>query len=134
MSTTVTETTCHLSSDTLPNSQASIVDPSPPQPNALPLEIETRRSSRPVVPSKRVEQMNQIGSKNSTTVASVSSLKKENIPFGVPPAWAVAAKNHFLIRDLGSEWVTCVGEWFELEALLGYGSQPGTKVRSNILH
>ena len=127
-STTVTETSCHLSSDTLPDSQATIANPSPPQPSALPLEIETRRSSRPVVPSKRVEQMNQIGSKNATT-ASVSSLEKENIPFGIPPAWAVAAKNHFLIRDLGSEWVTCVGEWFELEALLGYGSQPGTKVR-----
>jgi len=93
MSTTVTETTCHLSSDTLSDSQASIVDPSPPQPNALPLEIETQRSSRPVVPSKQVEQMNQIGSKNSTTVASVSSFEKENIPFGVPPAWAITAKN-----------------------------------------
>ncbi|KJA16409.1 hypothetical protein HYPSUDRAFT_207108 [Hypholoma sublateritium FD-334 SS-4] len=74
---------------------------------------DIRRSTRSVIPSKRSEQLNKIGG-NDTDVPHPG---KENIP----------PQGHFLLRDLGEDWVACVEKWFELEEKLGFGEVPGTK-------
>jgi hypothetical protein len=90
-------------------------------------EAETRRSARPIVPSKRCDQMNQIGSKNTTVI--FASIGKENIPCNSRPNWAIAAQDHLLGMELGAEWTACVHHWVELEEILGYGTIAGSRVR-----
>lgn len=94
---------------------------------------DIRRSTRAVVPSKRSEQLNQIG--DSITQLNMSAHPgKENIPpvSTGPPAWVFLAKGHLLSRDLGEDWSICVDTWFALEKMLGFGDTPGTKVRHYI--
>jgi len=90
---------------------------------------EVRRSGCPVVPSKRSEVV-PITSKTTPT----SQNEKENVPPGTPPDWAVQAKNHLLVRDMGEEWKKCVGVWSELEGKLGYGCLTGTKVMHHVFY
>jgi len=89
-------------------------------------EVEKRRSRAPI-PSKCIEQMQNIGAKFQS-IAPSSSTEKENLPPGVPPTWAVLAKDHLLWRDLGIQWSSCVKLWFDVEDILGYGTVLGTKV------
>ena len=91
---------------------------------------ETRRSARTTVPSKRCDQMNQIGSKNTPLT---SAAEKENIPPNTMPDWAIAAKEHLLGMELGAEWRVCVQCWVELESALGYGSIAGSKVNCSYM-
>lgn len=100
----------------------------PPQtiPSATPgSEMETRRSARPAAPSKRSDQMNQIGSKNAPSSALAG---KENIAPNLPPDWAISAKNHLLGAELGAEWKMCVQGWVDLENMLEYGAVAGARV------
>jgi hypothetical protein len=112
------------SSNLLVSELSSALPPEIPSTTAFSTEAETWRSSRAIVPSKRSEQMNQIGSKN----APVPSVEKENVPPSLVPNWAIAAKKYLLGTDLGAEWAGCVQGWLELEETLGYGSVSGSKV------
>jgi len=89
---------------------------------------EVRRSGRPVVPSKHSEVV-PITSKT----IPISQNEKENIPPCTPPDWAVQARNHLLVRDMGEEWQKCVDVWSKLEGKLGYGCLTGTKVMHYLL-
>jgi hypothetical protein len=92
-------------------------------------QADGRRSGRNPVPSKRHEQMNEIGKGNNKTTASCSApIEKENFPPSTIPKWTIASHDHLLISDLGKEWTACVQAWFELEKELGFGSQAGAKV------
>jgi hypothetical protein len=84
-----------------------------------------RRSGRNPVPSKRHEQMNQIDGKAKN---KTDHIEKENVP-STTPKWTIDSRDHLLKSDLGKNWSACVQAWFELEQDLGYGSQPGAKVR-----
>ena len=78
---------------------------------------KSSRSGRTIIPSTRLQKMNEIGS------------SKENIPPVVrPPSnkWFVSVKEHLLNVDLGKEWKSCVNGWLALEELLDYGAK--TKV------
>jgi hypothetical protein len=99
----------------------------PPIPSTTPgSETETRRSARAAVPSKRSDQMNQIGSRNAPLSSALAG--KENIAPNLPPDWAISAKNHLLGSELGAEWRACVQGWIDLENLLGYGAVAGARV------
>lgn len=97
---------------------------------------DTRRSARPVVPSKRAELLNKIG--DNTKASLPTGLNKENIPPTEPPPWVVLAKAHLLSRDLGEDWNICIGEWLDLEAKLGYTetrvSLPSFDICCSIIH
>jgi len=89
---------------------------------------ENRCSARPVVPSKRIDQMNEIGGK-STGSSNPSNIEKENITSGEQPEWAALAKMHLLVSNLGTEWTACIESWLQVEEQLGYGMIVGSKVR-----
>lgn len=89
---------------------------------------ENRRSGRPLVPSKRVDQMNMIGSEKASSISSIG--KSENVPPGQRPDWVDIVKKHLQECDLGHEWTTCVEGWLVLEEQLGFGTLPGSKVSS----
>jgi hypothetical protein len=75
--------------------------------------------------------MNEIGAPTQKSSAAngnaLETTGKENSS-AVAPSWAMAAKEHLLTRDLGSEWETCVKAWFDLEGQLGYGAKACGKV------
>jgi hypothetical protein len=91
-------------------------------------QADGRRSGRNPVPSKRHEQMNEIDGKSKNKTMASDHIEKENIPSTIPE-WTIASHNHLLTSDLGMDWTACVQAWFKLEKELGYGSQPGAKVR-----
>lgn len=89
--------------------------------------VDKRRSGRPVVPSKRLEAMQEIGSNVSKGLPLTEQLSdKENLDLQ-EPEWTRLAREYLLTRDLGSDWQECVNAWLELEARLGYGNTTRTK-------
>ncbi|PPR05571.1 hypothetical protein CVT26_008740, partial [Gymnopilus dilepis] len=86
---------------------------------------ENRRSSRAVIPSKRLEKMNEIG--ENTVSPSGSNQEKENLVPGQVPDWLSLAKGHLLDPKLGVEWTSCMESWLYVEEQLGYGTIPGCK-------
>ena len=90
-------------------------------------QVDSRRSGRNPVPSKRHDQMNEIDGKGNNKTAS-AHIETENIPPSTIPEWTIASHDHLLNSDLGKDWTACVRAWFELEQELGYGSQAGAKV------
>jgi hypothetical protein len=101
----------------------------PSSDQALPeLAAENRRSGRPLVPSKRTDQMNMIGSKKVSLISS--SNKSENVPPGQRPEWVDIVKQRFLECDLGHEWASCIEGWLVVEEKLGFETISGCKVRS----
>lgn len=97
-------------------------------PALAPSTFENRRSGRPLVPSKRIEQLNMIGAKTAPS----TSTRSENVVPGQCPEWVILAKKHFLEHDLGVEWISCVEGWLVVEEQLGFGTIPGFKVSSLI--
>lgn len=94
------------------------------------LAPDNRRSGRPLVPSKRIDQMNMIGSKILSSIPSAD--KSENVVPGQTPEWVSIAKKSLLDCDLGHEWRSCVEGWLVVEEQLDFGTMPGCKVsRSN---
>jgi hypothetical protein len=94
------------------------------------LAPDNRRSGRPLVPSKRIDQMNMIGSKTLSSIPSAD--KSENVVPGQTPEWVSIAKKSLLDCDLGDEWRSCVEGWLVVEEQLDFGMMPGCKVsRSN---
>ena len=90
-------------------------------------QADGRRSGRNPVPSKRHEQMNEIDGKGNNQATGSAHIEKENIP-STTPEWTIASHEHLLKSDLGEDWTACVRAWYELEEVLGYGSQAGAKV------
>ena len=79
------------------------------------------RSGRTIIPSTRLEKMNEIGSN-----------AKENIPPITPhqsSEWITSAKVQLLQLDLGEEWKACLKVWLVFEESLDYGAK--TKVSDN---
>jgi len=122
----LTSLTASASPNLSPTTQPS---PSQSVTEALALPADKRRSGRPLVPSKRLEAMHEIGSNVPKGLPPTEQPpEKENFDPQAPPEWTRLAKEHLVTRDLGSEWQECVNSWLELEARLGYGTMTGTKV------
>lgn len=82
--------------------------------------LKVSKSGRSIIPSTRLEKMNEIGSnKENVTPATVSS-KSSN-------EWADGAKKYMLGLELGDDWKACVNAWVMIEGSLGYGK--GSNVR-----
>ncbi|KAG6835530.1 hypothetical protein H0H93_000483 [Arthromyces matolae] len=84
----------------------------------------TSRSGRTITPLTRNEKLNQIGVSSSESRVADG---KENIDPNsvVPPAWLLAAREHFLARDLGNDWKVCIDTWERFEASLNYHNSKG---------
>ena len=122
----LTSLTASASSNLSPTTQPS---PSQSVTEALALPADKRRSARPLVPSKRLEAMHEIGSNVPKGLPPTEQPpEKENFDPQAPPEWTRLAREHLVTRDLGPEWQECVNSWLELEARLGYGTMTGTKV------
>lgn len=80
------------------------------------------RSGRTIIPSTRLEKMNEIGSNVKENIPPISSHSLSE--------WVTVPKEHLLQLDLGEEWKSCVNAWLALEELLDYGAK--TKVSDNI--
>lgn len=93
--------------------------------SGLNIPADLRRYTRSAISSQRSEQLNKIGD----NITGIPHPRKEDIPpqSTRPPPWISLTKGHFLSRDLGEDWVTCVGIWFELEGMFGFGEVLGTK-------
>ena len=78
------------------------------------------KSGRSIIPSTRLEKMNEIGSNKENIAPAVVPSKSNN-------EWADGAKKYMLGLQLGEDWKVCVDAWVMIEASLEYGK--GSKVR-----
>ena len=80
------------------------------------------RSGRRIIPSTRLEKMNEIGSNVKENIRPV--------PSGPSSEWVTPAKEHLLQLNLGEGWKSCVNAWLVLEESLNYGTK--TKVSDKL--
>ncbi|KAF8867802.1 hypothetical protein BD779DRAFT_1685291 [Infundibulicybe gibba] len=87
------------------------------------LQQHTSRSGRPLMPSTRMEKLNEIG----TDVGKESRLPrpKDSAPTE-PPEWMDEAKKYLSGLSLGEDWVSCIEAWVKLETALEYGAKQGS--------
>ena len=109
----------------IPNSEAQAPAASLPTKEPRAPGEQSSRSGWTIIPSTRLEKMNEIGSNC-----------KENLPPVTPQRsseWAALAKDHLLELDLGQEWKSCVKAWLVLEESLAYGAKMKASDDFNIL-
>ena len=84
---------------------------------------KSSRFGRAIIPSTRLEKMNEIGSSKENTPPVAPRQAKE---------WVTSAKEHLLGLNLGEEWKLCVDTWLAVEASLDYGGKTKVSLTSHI--